>query len=161
MKRFNIKPATAEDSAVILEFIKKLADYEKLSREVTASEENIRDTLFSGNPKAECLIGYEDETPAAFAIFFHNYSTFLGKYGLYLEDLFVMKEKRGLGYGKAMLKELARIAVERNCERFEWAVLDWNQPAIDFYKSLGAEPMREWTTFRIDGDNLKKLAEKD
>lgn len=161
MEHFSIKFAEPEDAGIILDFVKKLAEYEKLSHEVKADEKQIHKTLFSGNPKAECIIGYEENEPVAFAIFFHNYSTFLGKYGLYLEDLFVLRGKRGKGYGKMMLKKLARIALDRDCARFEWAVLDWNEPAIEFYKALGAKPMDEWTTYRVAGEALKKLAEVD
>ena len=161
MEQFIIKNAEPGDAPVILSFIKKLAEYEKLSGEVSATEKDLKNTLFSENPKAECLIGYENDSPAAFAVFFHNYSTFLGKYGIYLEDLFVLPEKRGKGYGKAMLKRLAQIAVERNCGRFEWSVLDWNEPAIKFYKAFGAKPMNEWITFRLTGESLLKLAEEE
>lgn len=159
MEQFIIKEAEKKNVPIILNFIKSLAEYEKLTHEVTATEESLIETLFSKNPKAECLIGYENNLPVAFALFFHNYSTFLAKYGIYLEDLFVLPEKRGKGYGKAMLKKLAELAIERNCGRLEWSVLDWNQPAIEFYKSLGAKPMSEWTTFRLTGSDLNNLAE--
>ena len=158
MNKLNIRKAEKKDAELILKFIKGLAEYEKLSGEVTADEEKIRGTLFTENPKAECIIGYAGEKPVTFAIFFHNYSTFLAKYGLYLEDLFVLPEERGQGYGTQMLRKLAQIAVERDCGRFEWSVLDWNKPAIDFYKALGAKPLNEWTTFRVDGKALKDLA---
>ncbi len=161
MGNFSIKFAEPKDAGVIFDFVNKLAEYENLTHEIKADEEQIRKTLFSENSNAECLIGYEGDKPVAFALFFHNYSTFLGKYGLYLEDLFVLPEKRGKGYGKMLLKKLAQIALERDCGRFEWMVLDWNEPAIKFYKALGAKPMDEWTTFRISGDELKKLAEVD
>ncbi len=161
MEQFFIKSAVKEDAPVILDFIKALAEYEKLSDEVVATKEAIEKTLFDDNPKAECIIGYENDKPVAFALFFHNYSTFLGKYGIYLEDLFVIPEKRGKGYGKRMLKKLAEISVDRNCGRLEWSVLDWNKPAIEFYKALGAKPMDEWTTFRLTGNSLNKLAEKE
>lgn len=153
-----IKKAENKDSALILDFIKKLAVYEKLENEVVASPKTIEETLFCENPKAECIICYQDETPVGFALYFFNYSTFLGKYGLYLEDLFVLPEKRSNGYGKALLKHLAGIAVEKNCGRFEWSVLDWNEPAINFYKSVGAVPLDGWTIFRLTGDNLLKFA---
>lgn len=123
------------------------------------TEETLRQSLFGPRPAAEVLLGYAGEQPVAFAVFFHNFSTFLGRSGLYLEDLFVIPEMRGKGFGRAMLVELARIANERKCGRFEWAVLDWNKPAIDFYKNLGAVSMDEWTIFRVTGDALKRLAE--
>ena len=161
MSKLEIRKATAEDASTVLNFIKGLAEYEKLFSEVTATEEQLRKTLFAGNPKAECLLGFADGKPVAFAIYFYNYSTFLAKYGLYLEDLFVLPEERGKGYGTAMLKHLARIAVEQDCGRFEWSVLDWNEPAIKFYKNLGAKPLEDWTTFRLTGEALKKLAGGD
>ncbi len=159
MNSFNIRKAKEEDAPLILEFIKGLAGYEKLSGEVTATTEQIKETLFGDSRRAECIIGFAGGKPVAFAIYFFNYSTFLGKYGLYLEDLFVLPEERGKGYGKKMLKYLAGIAVENNCGRFEWSVLNWNEPAIKFYKNLGAVPQNEWTLFRITGEPLKKLAE--
>ncbi|MCU0426771.1 MAG: GNAT family N-acetyltransferase [Candidatus Kapabacteria bacterium] len=155
----DIRSATPHDVPVILDFIKALADYEKLSDEVTATEEALRSTLFGEKPVAEVVIGYDESGIAAgFALFFHNYSTFLAKQGMYLEDLFVKPEYRGRGFGKALLVYLARLAQERNCGRLEWSVLDWNTPAIEFYKSLGAKPMDEWTVFRITGDALETLA---
>ena len=157
---FQIRPATERDVPVILAFIRQLAEYEKLSHEAVLTEEILRQSLFGPRPAAEVLLGYTGDQPVAFAVFFHNFSTFLGRPGLYLEDVFVIPEMRGRGFGKAMLVELARIARERNCGRFEWAVLDWNKPAIDFYKALGAVAMDEWTTFRVTGDALKRLAEK-
>lgn len=155
----NIRKATKKDAPLILSFIKGLAEYEKLSDEVTASVKQIEETLFSDNPKAFCLLGFAESKAVAFAIYFFNYSTFLGKYGLYLEDLFVLPEERGKGYGSLMLKQLAKIALRENCGRFEWSVLNWNEPAINFYKNLGAKPQEEWTLFRLQGENLKKLAE--
>jgi len=143
---------------VILAFIRQLAEYEKLSHEAVMTEEILRQSLFGSRRAAEVLLGYSGDLPVAFAVFFHNFSTFLGRPGLYLEDLFVIPEMRGKGFGKAMLVELARIARERNCGRFEWSVLDWNKPAIDFYKALGAVPMDEWTIFRVTGEALKRLA---
>jgi len=143
---------------VILAFIRQLAEYEKLSHEAVMTEEILRQSLFGSRRAAEVLLGYSGDLPVAFAVFFHNFSTFLGRSGLYLEDLFVIPEMRGKGFGKAMLVELARIARERNCGRFEWSVLDWNKPAIDFYKALGAVPMDEWTIFRVTGEALKRLA---
>src|SRR5512140_2056785 len=161
MPHFRIRPATEEDVPLILTFIRDLARYEKLADQVVATESTLRDTLF-GQPRfAEVLFGEEDGAPVAFALFFHNYSTFVGRPGLYLEDLFVKPEKRGRGYGKALLARLATIAVERNCGRFEWAVLDWNTSAIEFYKALGAHPVDDWTIFRVAGDALTALANKD
>lgn len=154
---FTIRPATRDDAALILSFIQALADYENLTHEVTATEESLQATLFGEHPGAETLLAFENETPVGFALFFPNYSTFLGKPGIYLEDLFVKPEYRKHGYGKALLLRLARIAVERNCGRFEWAVLDWNRPSIEFYRSLGARPMEDWSIFRLDGERLKAL----
>ncbi len=159
MKNLVIKKAEEKDVALILTFIKKLADYEKLSHQVTATEELLRENLFGKNSVAECSIGYFNDTPVVFAIYFHNFSTFLGKAGLYLEDLFVLPEYRNNGYGKEMLVYLAKLAVERNCGRFEWAVLDWNEPALEFYKKLGAEKLDDWIIHRLSGENLKKLSE--
>lgn len=155
---FRIEPATERDVPLILRLIKELAEYERMSSDVVATEAGLRATLFGPNPAAEVLVAYAGGEPAGFALFFHNYSTFLGKPGLYLEDLFVVPKYRGRGYGKALLARLAKIAVERNCGRFEWSVLDWNAPAIGFYKKLGAKPMDEWTIFRVAGDALTKLA---
>jgi GNAT superfamily N-acetyltransferase len=153
-----IAPATERDVAVILGFIRKLAEYEKLSHQVTATEEGLRDTLFGPRPVAEVLIAYLGNEPAGFALYFHNFSTFLGRPGIYLEDLFVEPAHRGKGIGKALLIEIARIAKERNCGRFEWAVLDWNQPAIEFYRGLGAIPLDDWRLFRVTGEALDNLA---
>ncbi len=155
---FEIKPATASDIPLVLSFIKKLAVYEKLEREVTATEEILRETLFGERRYAEVVIGYHRGEPAGFALFFHNYSTFLGKPGIYLEDLFVDERHRGKGFGKALLVYLARLAKERNCGRLEWSVLDWNEPSINFYKSLGARAMDEWNVFRLTGESLDRLA---
>lgn len=154
---FSIRSATSDDVALILSFIRALADYEKLTHEVTATEADIRSTLFSDRPVAEALLAFEGDTPVGFALFFHNYSTFLGKPGLYLEDLFVQPGYRNKGYGKALLIHLARLANERGCGRFEWSVLDWNQPSIDFYRSLGARPLDDWSIFRLDGEQLQAL----
>ena len=159
MTLLHIRPATTDDVAIILRFIRDLAHYEKLSHEVVATEAKLHNTLFGEHPYAECLLGFVGDQPVAFALFFHNYSTFLAQPGIYLEDLFVLEEQRGRGYGKAMLTKLAQLAVQRNCGRLEWSVLDWNQPAIDFYRNLGAISMDEWTTFRLTGDALKKLAQ--
>jgi GNAT superfamily N-acetyltransferase len=153
-----IRAASAADVAVILDFIKKLARYEKLTHEVVATEELLKESLFGDRPAAEVAIGYLAERPVGFVLFFHNYSTFLGRHGLYIEDLFVEEEFRGRGIGRALLLYVARLARARNCGRLEWAVLDWNQPAIDFYKKLGAVPMSDWTVFRVTGESLAKLA---
>lgn len=158
MEKFKIKFAKTEDAPVILSFIKKLAEYEKLSGEVSAEIKDIENSLFSENSNAEVIIGYLKKQPVAFAIFFHNYSTFLGKKGLYLEDLFVVPEFRGNGFGKLMLKFLAKLAVERNCGRFEWSVLDWNTSAIEFYKSIGAQLKKEWILNRLSGKELQDFA---
>ena len=154
-----IERATERDVPLILRLIRGLADYEKLAHEVTATEAGLQKTLFGAQPAAEVIIAYAGETPAGFALFFPNYSTFLGKPGLYLEDLFVLPEWRGHGLGLALMKRLAAIAVERGCGRFEWSVLDWNQPAWDFYAKLGASPMTEWTMQRLTGAKLDGLAE--
>ena len=153
-----IERATERDVPLILELIQGLAVYEKLAHEVTATEAGLRETLFGARPAADVIIAYADETPAGFALFFPNYSTFLGKPGLYLEDLFVRPEYRGQGLGLALMKRLAQIAVERGCGRFEWSVLDWNEPAIGFYKSLGAKLMDGWSIVRINGEALTTLA---
>ena len=155
---FAIRGATEADVPLILQFIRDLAEYERLAHKVVATEERLRESLF-GNPRfAEVIIGEEDGAPVGFALFFHNYSTFLAQPGIYLEDLFVKPEARGRGYGKALLARLAQLARERQCGRVEWAVLDWNAPSIAFYKSLGAEPLDDWTVFRLTGDALVKLA---
>lgn len=155
-----VRNAEINDCPLILEFIKGLADYEKLSHEVVASPEILKEQLFGPQPKAEVLVAEWDGKPAGFALFFHNFSTFLGRPGIYLEDLFVLPSLRGHGIGKGLLKRLAQIAVERNCGRLEWSVLDWNKPAIDFYVSLGAKPMDEWTVYRLTGDGLKSFASR-
>ena len=146
------------DCGIILNFIRGLAEYEKLSDQVVATEELLREWIFE-KKKAEVLIACEGEKPVGFALFFHNFSTFLGRAGIYLEDLFVFPEYRGRGYGRALLKRLAQITVERGCGRLEWACLDWNKPSIDFYLSLGAVPMEEWTVYRLTGDTLNAMAE--
>lgn len=156
-----IRPAVREDVGAILAFIRELADYEKLAHEVVADEAGLGRQLFGATPRAEVLIAEVDGAPAGFALFFHNFSTFVGKPGLYLEDLFVRPAFRGLGLGKRLMVRLAAIAVERDCGRFEWSVLDWNQPAIDFYRSLGAVGMDEWTVQRVAGDALRALAAQD
>lgn len=159
-KKLEIKKAAANDAGIILDFIKRLAEYEKLSHEMTADESSLLQTVFSADPKAEALIGYFNKQPVCFAIYFYNYSTFKGKYGLYLEDLFVLPEYRGFGFGKEMLIHLASIAEKNNCGRFEWSVLDWNEPAINFYKNLGAFPLEDWTVFRLDEEGIKRLSAK-
>jgi GNAT superfamily N-acetyltransferase len=156
--KFGIRIATPEDVPVILQFIRELAAYEKLAHEVTATEELLRRNLFSERRHAEALLAFEDDACAGFAVFFHNFSTFLGKPGLYLEDLYVRPEFRGRGYGKALMIHLARLAKERDCGRFEWWVLDWNQPSIEFYRSIGAVGMSDWTVQRVTGGALDKLA---
>ncbi len=152
--------ATANDVGVILDMIRGLADYEKLSHMVEATEDKLRETLFGDRPGAEVLLGYLDGKCEGFALFFPNYSTFLAKPGIYLEDLYVNPGARGKGLGLALLRELARVAVERGCGRVEWSVLDWNEPSIGFYKKLGAVPMDEWTVFRLTGEALAKLGSK-
>ncbi len=153
-----IKKATIEDSEIIYNFICQLAEYEKLTDDVTTTPDSLGETLFSPNSNVETLIGYVDEKPVAFALYFYNFSTFKGKRGLYLEDIFVIPEMRGNGVGKELLKRLAQIAKENNCARFEWSVLDWNEPAINFYKSLGAKPMDEWTVYRLTEKEIKNLS---
>ena len=155
----HVERATERDVPVILQMIRDLAEYERMLPDVVASEAGLREALFSAKPDAEVLIAYAGAEAAGFALFFHNFSTFVGRRGLYLEDLFVKPAFRGLGIGKRLLIELARIAIARGCGRFEWAVLDWNEPAIGFYKKLGAQPMGDWTVFRLAGDALQRLAE--
>lgn len=152
--------ASEKDTALILYFIRELADYEKMLDQVVADEEALKHWIFE-QKKAEVVFALEDGKEVGFALFFHNFSTFLGRAGLYLEDLFVLPEYRGKGYGKGLIKLLAKIAVERGCGRFEWWCLDWNKPSIDFYCSLGAEPMTDWTVYRIAGNTLSELAESD
>lgn len=151
--------AERKDSALILEFIKGLAEYEKLSDEVVATPETLEEWIFE-RQKAEVIFALQDGVEVGFALFFHNFSTFLGRAGLYLEDLFVKPAYRGKGYGKGLLAALAKIALERGCGRLEWVCLDWNKPSIDFYKSLGAMPMDDWTIYRVAGDTLTALAEQ-
>lgn len=159
MSDFSIRFATEHDAEKILFFIKSLAEYEKMSSEVVATEELLREWIFE-KKKAEVIFAMENGKEVGFALFFHNFSTFLGRAGIYLEDLFVMPEYRGKGYGKALLSELARITLERGCGRLEWCCLDWNKPSIDFYLSLGAQPLSDWTTYRLTGETLKAMAEK-
>jgi GNAT superfamily N-acetyltransferase len=158
---FEIRPASVADVPIILKLIRDLATYERAPNEVTATEEQLVDVLFGEKPAAEVLLAFEKDTPVGFALFFHNFSTWLGRPGLYLEDLFVKPEKRGKGYGRALLVDLAKIAYERGCGRMEWAVLDWNDPAIKFYRSLGAKPMDEWTVFRLTRDGIAELAKSE
>ena len=146
------------DTALILSFIRKLAEYEKMQDEVVADEKTLEEWLFD-RQKAEVIFALEEGREVGFALFFHNFSTFLGRAGIYLEDLYVLQEHRGKGYGKALLKKLASIAVERGCGRLEWCCLDWNKPSIDFYLSLGAKPLSDWTIYRVTGDTLLNLAE--
>jgi GNAT superfamily N-acetyltransferase len=154
----SIAPATESDVPVILKFIRDLAEYEKLSHQVVATEENIREHVFGPNAVAEVLLAYWDREAVGFALYFRNFSTFLGRPGMYLEDLFVEPAQRGKGIGKALLMRLAKIAVERGYGRLEWAVLDWNAPSIEFYRSLGAVPKDEWTVYQLAGDALARLA---
>ena len=158
MPNFTIRPALETEAGLILEFIKKLAIYEKCSDEVVADEATIYNSIFV-EKAAEVVFAEEDGLVIGFALFFHNFSTFVGRKGLYLEDLFIIPEKRGLGYGKAILKYLANIAVERNCGRMEWICLDWNAPSLAFYRSIGAIPMDEWTVQRMNENVVKKFAE--
>lgn len=153
-----IRSATVDDVPLIRQLIAELADYERLSHAAVATDEDLRTQLFGPHPAAEVLIGEVDGTPAGFALFFHNFSTFLGKRGLYLEDLFVRPAFRSAGLGKHLMAALARIALERGCGRFEWSVLDWNAPAIAFYRKIGAVGMDEWTMQRLEGDALHALA---
>ncbi|HKY08701.1 MAG TPA: GNAT family N-acetyltransferase [Candidatus Binatia bacterium] len=154
---FKIHAATKEDIPIILAFIQKLADYERLSHEVVATAAGLRETLFGRRATAEVAIGYYKSKPVGFVLFFHKYSTFLGRPGIYIEDLFVDEAFRRRGFGGALLRHVARVANGRQCGRLEWSVLDWNEPAINFYKKLGAVPMSEWTVFRVTGEALKKL----
>jgi GNAT superfamily N-acetyltransferase len=157
-ENFHIRRARVEDVPIILELIRDLAAYERAPHEVSATEEQLVDVLFGERPAAEVLLAFDGESPVGFAVFFHNFSTWLGRPGLYLEDLFVKPEKRGKGYGRALLVELAKIARDRGCGRMEWAVLDWNEPAIKFYRALEAKPMDEWTVFRLTSDGITRLA---
>ena len=156
-EKFTFRYAKRDDISLILQFIKDLVAYEKMINEVVADEKTLEEWIFD-KQKAEVIFAVVDDEEIGFALFFHNFSTFLGRAGIYLEDLFVKPEYRGKGYGKAILKKLAVIAVERGCGRLEWWCLDWNKPGIDFYLSLGAEPMDDWTVYRITGDTLSNLA---
>lgn len=157
MKTFTIRPARPDEAGVVLDLIKQLAVYEKCESDVVADEATIHQSLFVER-SAEVVLAEEDGSVVGFALFFHNFSTFVGKKGMYLEDLFVIPEKRGLGYGKALLKYVAKLAVERNCGRMEWICLDWNEPALKIYRSIGAVPMSEWTVQRLDEQSLKEFA---
>ena len=157
MENFTFRYAGREDCALILDFIKDLAEYERMSDQVVADESMLEDWIFD-RQRAEVLFVMDEGRELGFALFFHNFSTFLGRAGIYLEDLFVRPEHRGRGCGKVLLKKLAAIAVERGCGRFEWSCLDWNTPSIEFYKSMGALPMEGWTTFRVSGDALEEMA---
>lgn len=159
MNDISFRPAVPEDCPLILSFIKALAEYEKMSDQVVATEELLKEWIIEKG-KAEVIFPVVDGEEVGFALFFHNFSTFLGRAGIYLEDLFIKPEHRGKGYGKATLQELGRIALERGCGRLEWACLDWNRPSIDFYLSLDAKPMDEWTVYRLTGDRLKGLENK-
>ncbi len=158
LSKLALRPATADDASVILKFITDLAIYEKAEHEVVTSVEAIQQTLFGSDSTNHAIIAELDSVPVGFAVYFFSYSTWLGKYGIYLEDLYVAPEHRGVGAGKALLKQLAKIAVEKDCGRVEWSVLDWNTPAIDFYDSIGAKPKSEWIGYRLDGDSLKAFA---
>ncbi len=160
MSSFTIRLAKPDEAGIILDLINQLAVYEKCENDVVADEATIYLSLFVER-SAECLLGEEDGTVVGFALFFHNFSTFVGRKGLYLEDLFIIPEKRGQGYGKAFLKHLAKIAVERGCGRMEWICLDWNESALSVYRSIGAAPLSEWTVQRLDEDALKRFAESD
>jgi GNAT superfamily N-acetyltransferase len=160
MPDFRIVKATEGDIPLIVRFIRQLADYERLTSEAVVTEELLRESLFGKRPVAEVVLGYHQNEPVAFAVFFQNFSTFLGKPGLYLEDLFVIPEMRGKGFGRSLLIYLARLARDRKCGRFEWSVLDWNEPAIGFYRNLGAVAMGDWTVFRLTGEALERLAEE-
>lgn len=157
-RSFLIRPATASDVPTILQLIRELAEYERAPDEVHATEPQLREVLFGAKPAAEVLLAVEGDEAVGFAVYFFNFSTWLGRPGLYLEDLFVRPSVRGSGYGRALLQRLAQIAQARNCGRMEWAVLDWNEPAIGFYKKLGAQPMDEWTVYRLTADRIADLA---
>src|SRR5881227_1880833 len=160
-RNFEIRDATIADIPIILQLIRDLATYERAPNDVVATEEGLHEVLFGAEPAAKVVIAFENTAPVGFAVFFHNFSTWLGRPGLYLEDLFVKPEVRGKGYGRALLVQLAKIARERCCGRMEWAVLNWNEPAIKFYRKLGAKPMDEWTVFRLTRDGIARLAETE
>jgi GNAT superfamily N-acetyltransferase len=158
---FEIRPARVEDVPLILELIRDLATYERAPKEVTATEKQLVGVLFGEKPVAEVLLAFEGKSPVGFAVFFYNFSTWLGRPGLYLEDLFVKPEKRGKGYGRALLVDLAKVARDRGCGRMEWAVLNWNETAIKFYRALGAKPLDEWTVFRLTRHGIAELAQAE
>ena len=160
VQNFEIRSATPADVPVVLSFIRKLAEYERLAHEAVATEDLLRKTLFGARRTAKVAIGYFEQQPVGFVLFFHNYSTFLGRPGIYIEDLFVDEKFRRRGFGGALLRHVAQLAKQRECGRLEWSVLDWNEPAIQFYRKLGAVPMSEWTVFRVTGEALTKLADK-
>lgn len=160
-RALSIERATAADVPLVLDLIRQLAEFEHLRDEARATEADLQEHLFGERPFAEVVIARLDSEAVGFALFFHNYSTFVGKPGLYLEDLFIRPEHRGKGFGELLLRHLARLALQRGCGRFEWSVLDWNQRAIDFYRNLGAQPMNDWTTFRVTGDALERLGRED
>ena len=155
----HIRPATADDAGLILRFIRELAIYEKAESSVRTDEAGIRASLFGADAKAQALVCERDGVAVGYAVFFYNYSTWLGRNGIYLEDLYVSPEHRGCGAGKALLQHIARLAVAQGCGRFEWSVLDWNTPAIDFYTAAGAKPQDEWTVYRLEGEALRRFAE--
>lgn len=157
---FEIKPATINDAQIIVDMIKAIAEYEKLLDQVQATTETIIEYLFSQKSYAECIIAFENDEPIGFALFFHNFSTFVSKPGIYLEDLFVLESHRGKGYGKKLLMQVIALAKQRNCGRVDWCVLNWNKPAIDFYESLGATAMNEWTTYRLNEESISTLLNK-
>lgn len=159
MPHFEIRPATPDDCALVMHFIRRLADYEKLLSEVVGTEDDVRRELFGDSAIVRAAIAYEDETPVGFALYFFNFSTFLTRRGLYLEDLYIEPEYRGKGYGKALIQYLAREAAKNGCGRFEWVVLEWNKPAIGFYKKIGAQIMEDWRICRVAGDALQRLAQ--
>lgn len=161
MNSLSIRQATTEDAPLLLHFITELARYEKAEQEVLATEEQIRESLFSKNASANALICSQDTEPIGYAVYFFNYSTWLGKNGIYLEDLYITPQKRGCGAGRFLLQHLARLAVAKGCGRFEWAVLDWNEPAIGFYEKIGARPQNEWITYRLTGDALSAFANEN
>lgn len=158
MNNLNFRFAEEKDAALILQFIIGLAEYENMLDDVVATEDLLKTWIFE-KKKAEVIFALEDDVEVGFALFFHNFSTFLGRAGIHLEDLYVSPEHRGKGYGKGLLKKLAQIAVERDCGRLEWSCLDWNKPSIDFYLSMGAEPLEDWTGYRVAGDVLRNMAE--
>jgi len=160
MSNVQIVPARPDDVPVILDLIRGLGEYERLSHEIVATEDGLRKCLFGDRPAAEVVLAYVDTTVVGFALFFHNFSTFLGRRGLWLEDIFVKPEHRRKGYGRALFLHVARIAHERECGRYEWAALDWNEPAIRFYKSMGAVALDDWTIFRVTGEALRRLAQR-